>query len=244
MQTNVNHSDLATSVVGWLLQVNQWHRAVSIDIEGSLEMLDDPTKILLSVSIARRTNGRIEIKKFILNEETSADEARIFSELGTEFQRIRPLALIGYNNGRFDQVVLGLKLRQLEELFKRERKYEAWYWALRETVARSYVLDMMDPVRFEMATYDNAPPKIPQLENVLQHPRFKHLGFRNTKEIVSGRMKAQSRPKWDVIHDLWKSERKLFEQYIEGDVHDTLLLSEEIFVPKASGVSEVSAPQH
>lgn len=231
----MNHIDLSRCVVDWLLRIDQWHRAVSIDIEGDLATLDEPTKFLLSLSIARRINGRIEIKNFVLNEETSTDEVRTFRELGTEFQEIKPLVLIGFNIRLFDLLVLGLKLRQLDNLFKQERKYEPWYWALRDAIGGSYILDMMDPIRFEIARHDKTNPKFVQLEAAIAHPRFRHLTFRNTKNIVSSRMSAhQGHTKWNVIYDLWKNDRKLFEQYIEGDVHDTLLIAEDIFCSKSA----------
>ena len=226
----MSYIDLSKHVVDWLLKIGQWGRAVSIDIEADLATLDEPSKILLSVSMARRTNERIEIKKFILNEETTTDEVRILGELGTEFQQIKPLVLIGFNISRFDLLVLGLKMRQLDNLFKQQRKYEPWYWALREALGGSYVLDMIDHTRFEIAKHDKTSPKFVQLETAIAHPRFKHLTFKSTKRIVSSRMSAdQGHTKLDVIHDLWKNDRQLFEQYIEGDVHDTLLIAEDLF---------------
>ncbi|MGB9023819.1 MAG: hypothetical protein WCC94_10350 [Candidatus Bathyarchaeia archaeon] len=219
----MSYIDLSRHVVDWLLKIGQWGRAVSVDIEADLATLDKPTRIPLSVAVARRTNKQIEVKKFILNEETTADEVRTVSELGTELQRIRPLAMIGWNIRQFDQMILGLKLRQLDNLFKQKKeKPEPWYWALRDAFVGSYVLDVMDPCKFEIGAA--------KLEDAIAHPRFQHLKFKNTKHIVSSRMKAnQSRTKWDVIHDLWKNDRKLFEQYIEGDVHDTLLIAEDLF---------------
>lgn len=229
----MNHIDLSRCVVDWLLKNDQWNRAVSIDIEGDLATLDDPTKLLLSLSIARRTNGGIKIKNFVLNEETNADEVRTFRELGTEFQQIEPLILIGFNIRRFDLLIFGLKLRRLDNMFKQGRNYEPWYWALRDAFGGSCILDMIDPIRFEVAKHDKTRPKFVQLETAIAHPRFRRLTFRNTKNIVSSRMKADpSLTKWDVIHDLWKNDRKLFEQYIEGDVHDTLLIAEDIFCSK------------
>lgn len=229
----MSYTDLSKCIVDWLLKIDQWHRAVSIDVEADLATLEDPEKIILSLSVARRIDNQIDIKKFVLNEETATDEVRIFGELGTEFQQIRPLILIGFGNGWFDQPILALKLRQLDDLFKQDGKYQPGYWALKDTITRSYVLDMMDPVKFEIAKYDNAPWKRHNLEKAIAHPRFKHLTFRNTKNIVSSRLTANPLlTKWEVIHDLWKNDRKSFEQYIEGDVHDTLLLSEEVFCRK------------
>lgn len=221
----MNYVDLSRCVVDWVMDSHRWDRVVSIDIEADLRTLDDPAEILLGIAIARRVNGQIEVKKFILNEETTTDEVRIFSELGTELQRIRPLAMIGWNIRQFDQLILGLKLRQLDNLFKqRKEKPEPWYWGLRDAFVGSYVLDVMDPYKFETSA------KSGKLEDAIANPRFRHLKFKNTKHIVSSRMRAnQSLTKGDVVHDLWKNDRKLFEQYIEGDAHDTLLIAEDLF---------------
>lgn len=230
---DVKYIDLSRCVVDWVMDSHQWHRAVSIDIEADLRTLDDPAKILLSISIARRINGQVEIKKFVLSEETTTDEARILGELGIEFRQNSPLILIGYNNGLFDQPILALKLHQLEDVFKQGRKYQRGYWDLNDAITRSYLLDMMAPVMSEVAEYDKAPWKRLSLEEAIAHPRFKHLAFKRTKHIVSDRLTANSSPtKWDVIHDLWKNDRKLFERYIEGDVHDTFLIAEDIFRSK------------
>jgi len=99
------------------------------------------------------------------------------------------------------------------------------YWAFRDALTRSYILDIAHPVRFAIANHDNTNPKFVTLEFALTHPRFKHLPFKNSKGIVSN----IGGDKWEKIHDLWKKDRRNFIRYIEGDVHDTLLLAEDIF---------------
>jgi hypothetical protein len=228
----MSHDDLATAIVEWLRKKDIWHRAVSLDIEGDLGMLERPEKMPLSITIARRTRNEIEIRPFVLKDETIESEIGLASELGTAFQEIQPLLLIGYGIGRFDAPVLSLKLRKLETMLKTDGKFPDWYWALRQAITRSYVLDMMDPVRFELGRHDGTGPKFVDLEHAICHRRFKHLPFMKTKHLVSSRMNQggrEAKSKYEVIYDLWKNDRRSFEKYVKGDVHDTLLIAEDLF---------------
>ena len=67
------------------------------------------------------------------------------------------------------------------------------------------------------------------LEKTIAHKRFEHLQFMRTKNVVSDLITSSGMNKWDAIHSLWKDNRKSFNHYIEGDVHDTLLLAEDLF---------------
>ena len=91
-----------------------------------------------------------------------------------------------------------------------------------------------DPVRFEVAKFDSSTPKFISLENTMAHKRFEHLPFMRTKNIVSNLTNNSTDNKWDVIYNLWKNNRASFNQYVEGDVHDTLLLAEELFDVKTN----------
>lgn len=224
----MNYNDLDKLVTSSLKENNSLDRAVSVDIEADLETLKDPNKHMLSISTARRNGGNIEIKNFVLNEETQEDEIRILNEFGTFCEEIRPLVLIGYGIGRFDLPLLLGKMRHLDDLFKVQGRYQSGYWAFRDAITRGYVLDMINPVRFDIARFDNTSPKFLSLEYAIAHKRFEHLPFRRVKNIVSDKA-TDSKTKWDVIREFWKDDRDSFNKYIEGDVHDTLLLSEEIF---------------
>lgn len=221
----INYDILQKHNVDFLLKNDLWHRAISVDIEADLKTLDDSEKNILSISTARRVDGGIEIKKFIAKGESLEEEVRIFNEFGSLCEEIRPLMLVGYGIGIFDLPVFLTKMRRLDNLFKEQGKYQSGYWALRDALTRSFVLDAINPVRFEISNYDGNPPKFVSLEFAISHERFKKLPFKNTKKIVSG----VEGDKWNVIRNLWKNDRKRFEQYIEGDVHDTLLLVEDIF---------------
>jgi hypothetical protein len=187
---NMSHDDLARIVVQWLNTKENWHRAVSLDIEGDLGMLDNPEKIPLSISIARRTRNDLDIRPFILKDETIEDEIRLVGELGMAFEEIQPLMLIGYGIGRFDLPVLSLKLRRLETQLMQNGRFPSWYWATRQAITRSYVLDMMDPVRYELGRHDGTGPKFVDLEHAICHRRFCHLPFMKAKPLVSSRTKG------------------------------------------------------
>jgi DNA polymerase elongation subunit (family B) len=231
----MNYDDMQRTVVDYLYKNQAWNRAVSLDIEADLDTLGDSKKLILSLSVAVRNGDRIDVKNFILDEETEEGETTVIGQFGTYCQERRPLLVTGFGITDFDLPVLLLKMRQLDVRFKKERAYLPGYWAFRDTLRRAYFLDMVDPVRFEIGRTDNTSPKFVNLETVISHKRFQHLPFRNTKHIVSDLEERLKLNKWEAIHHLWKSrnESDAFKQYIEGDVHDTLLLAEELFLPKA-----------
>lgn len=224
----MNYEDLQNTVVKSLTDNNSWDRAVSIDIEADLNTLQNPNGQILSISAARRIDGKIDIQNFILENETEEDEVRVFREFGDYCGVTRPLVLVGYGISRFDLPLLLVKMRQLDNLFMKEGKYWPGYWAFRDAVTRAYVLDVINPVRFEIGRFDNVSPKFLSLEKAISHKRFEHLPFRSMKEVVSQKL-DDTKTKWDVIYNLWKDDRTSFIKYAEGDVHDTLLLAEDIF---------------
>ena len=73
-----NYENLQKHIVEFLKLNNMWHRAVSIDIEADIRTFYDPRKIILSISTARRINNKIDIKNFIVNDESVEEEVRIF----------------------------------------------------------------------------------------------------------------------------------------------------------------------
>lgn len=229
----MNYNDLQKIVIDSLKNNQSWNRAISLDIEADLRTLDDPKKTILSISLARRDGNKIGIEKFILDNETVEDEAKIFNQFGSFCEAVKPLVIMGYGISRFDLPVLLVKMRQLDNMFLQSGRYQPGYWAFRDAITRSYILDIINPVRFEIARFDGSTPKFVSLETAIAHKRFQHLPFKKTKNIVSDLVNDSTENKWNVIYRLWKEGRDSFTRYIEGDVHDTLLLAEEIFGVKS-----------
>lgn len=229
----MNYNELQKIIIDSLKNNQAWNRAISLDIEADLRTLDDPKKPILSISLARRDGNNIDIQKFILDNETVEEEVNIFDQFGSFCEEVRPLVILGYGISRFDLPVLLVKMRQLDNLFQQSGRYNSGYWAFRETLTSSYVLDMINPVRFEIARFDGSTAKFRSLEYAISHKRFQHLPFRKAKNIVSDLSRGSKEKKWEIIYDLWKNDRDSFIEYIEGDVHDTLLLAEELFSVKS-----------
>jgi len=221
----MNYDNLLVNNIDFLKGNKIWDRAVSVDIEADLKTLDFPEKHILNISTARRIGKEVEIRNFIADEQTQEDEVKVIESFAEFCEKVRPLVLIGYGISRFDFPILLLKMRQLDNLFKREGRYQSSYWAFRDTLTRTFVFDVINPVRFEIGKYDNTSPKFISLEKAICHKRFNHLPFKNTKNIVSG----IEGDKWKIILNLWRNDRNSFKKYAEGDVHDTLLLAEDIF---------------
>ena len=225
----MNYENLQKNIIGSMRESQTLDRIISLDIEADLRTFENPQQPILSISTARRIDGKIDIRKFILENETIEAEVGIFNDFGSFCQEVKPLVIVGFASSVFDLPILMLKMRALENQFKKDGKYQSGYWALRETLGKSYSLDVFDPVRFEIARIDNSSPKFMSLEKTIAHKRFEHLPFMKTKNIVSDMTNNSGMNKWDVVHNLWKDNRESFNQYIEGDVHDTLLLAEDLF---------------
>lgn len=224
----MDYEQLENNVVRLLYNNGSWNRVVSLDIEASLEIFDDPKKTILSISVARRNNSKIEIQNFIIEDETPEEEVKIIKQLGAYCRDIKPLMLIGYGIRGFDLPILLIKTKQLEEYLE-PNGYMPEYWALIDTLRRSYILDIINRVKSEIARYTNNRPRRISLDDAINHDRFKHLPFKKTKYIVSDLLSNSNNNKWAAIHKLWKEDRDKFIKYIEGDVHDTLLLAEDLF---------------
>jgi hypothetical protein len=79
----------------------------------------------------------------------------------------------------------------------------SWFWAFRETIRRSYFLDMADPVRFEIGRFENSSRSFVRMEKALGHKRFEHLPFKNTKYIVSNLVKESNlKDEWEAVRYL------------------------------------------
>jgi hypothetical protein len=105
-------------------------------------------------------------------------------------------------------------------------KFPREYWALKDAATRAYVLDMLHPLRYALAEHDNATPKYKSLADVVAHARFEKVALMRRKQLAQGESQEH---KGKIIYDLWRAHSPDFARYLEGDVHDVLLLAEELY---------------
>jgi hypothetical protein len=159
-----------------------------------------------------------------LDEESEDSEWKLLGELDQILLRLRPLMIIGYYVTHYDMPLLSIKLR----------KTPRPYWGIEDTRSRAFVLDLKDPVRFEVAAFDGCAPKALSLDVVVKHPRFAKIPLMRARSLCAG---VAGAGKGVIIYDLWREKREEFVQYSRGDAHDTLLIFEELFPsPKSSQV--------
>lgn len=214
------YNDLEDTIINFLKQNHLWNRVISLDIEADLRILTDPTHsyhYILSISTAKRDKNGIDIRNFILEDECKEGEEKILRDFYSYCKGIKPLVIIGYGIRRFDLPLLLLKSRQ----YRNVNNYN-------DSISRSYFLDLIYRAGYEIAKYEGREPRFNKLDDVINHELFSNLPFKNKKSIVESRIEPD-KDKWSVIYDLWKNHKTDFIEYINGDVHDTLLIAEKIF---------------
>jgi len=229
-----DYNEFTAAAVEAVRSHHAWHRAVSIDLETKIEKKADflTGERLLAIGLARRAGSSVEVKTFTLKDESDAAEIELLYEAARWLAPVRPLILLGYNIAGYDYPLLNMKLKWHDDLLRArvpegERPvFPREYWALKDALTRSYVLDMMHPLRYAIAAHDNATPKYKSLSDVVSHARFEKVALMRRKQLAAG---TDTENKGKVIYELWKSHNPDFERYLEGDVHDVLLLAEELF---------------
>ena len=248
----LGYDELASSLVETIRSRGGWHRAVSIDLETKIEKKSDflTGERLLAIGIARRTGASVEIRAFRLKDESDDAEIELLYEAARHLAPVHPLLLLGYNIAGYDYPLLSMKLKWHDDLLRSrlpDARFAAQngapssprleaggqkpifpreYWALKDALTRAFVLDMMHPLRFALAAHDNLTPKYKSLADVVAHQRFADVSLMRRKQLAQG---TSTENKGQVIYEMWKSHDPDFERYLEGDVHDVLLLAEELY---------------
>ncbi len=230
----LDYNSFTESVVDVVKQANAWHRAVSIDLETKIEKKEDflTGERLLGIGLARRTGSSVETRTFSLKDESDEAEIELLYEAARWLAPVRPLILLGYNIAGYDYPLLNLKLKWHDDLLRAQMpegekpKFPREYWALKDALTRAYVLDMMHPLRYAIAEHDNSTPKYKSLSDVVAHARFEKVALMRRKQLAAG---TSTENKGKVIYNMWKSRDPNFARYLEGDVHDVLLLAEALF---------------
>ncbi|MFA5929852.1 MAG: hypothetical protein WC861_03130 [Candidatus Micrarchaeia archaeon] len=252
-----DYNEFAASAVETVRSHHAWHRAVSIDLETKIEKKTDflTGERLLAIGLARRAGSGVEVKTFTLKDESDEAEIELLYAAARWLAPVRPLILLGYNIAGYDYPLLNMKLKWHDDLLRArlpDARFAAQngapssprleaggqkpifpreYWALKDALTRAYVLDMMHPLRYAIAAHDNLTPKYKSLSDVVSHARFEKVALMRRKQLAQG---TDTENKGKVIYDLWRNHDPNFERYLEGDVHDVLLLAEELFGVTAS----------
>ena len=232
----LGYDELASSLVETIRSRGEWHRVVSIDLETKIEKKTDflTGERLLAIGLARRAGADVEIRTFRLKDESDDAEIELLYEAARWLAPVKPLLLLGYNIAGYDYPLMSMKLKWHDDLLRarmpegsgQKPVFPREYWALKDALTRAFVLDMMHPLRFAIAQHDNATPKYKSLADVVAHARFEKLALMRRKQLAQG---TDTENKGKVIYDLWRNHDPNFERYLEGDVHDVLLLAEEMY---------------
>ena len=236
-----DYDELASAMVGAICDAGEWHRAVSVDLETKIEKKSDflSGERLLGIGFARRNrDGSAETRTLRLNEDTDDAEVELLNEAARWLYGVRPLLLLGYNISGYDYPLLALKVKWYDDRARANCKegekpsFPREYWALKDALTRGFVLDMMHPLRFVMAKHEGGTAKYRSLAYSVAHPMFAHVPLMRRKELAQpGRREGKDAQmgKGQKIYEMWKTRDPMFESYLEGDVHDVLLLAEEIY---------------
>ncbi len=219
---------------------------------------------LLGIGFARRTQGKVEVRTFRLKDDSDGAEAELMDVAARYLHTVKPLLLLGYNIAGYDYPLLALKVKWYDDRARaacavgQKPVFAREYWALKDALTRAFVLDMMHSLRFDIARHDNTTPKYRSLAFSVAHPKFASLPLMRRKGLAdvvpqvgtaavlqagtsnapsAQEIKGNDAPenKGKKIYEMWKSNDPAFEQYLEGDVHDVLLLAEEIYGVSESG---------
>jgi hypothetical protein len=244
----LDYNEFTAEVIETVRRHGAWRRVVSIDLETKIEKKTDflTGERLLGIGLARRAGNELEVKTFTLKDESDDAEIELLYEAARYLAPIKPLVLLGYNIAGYDYPLLNMKLKWHDDMLRakmpegQKAVFPREYWALKDALTRAYVLDMMHPLRYAIAEHDSTTAKYKSLADVVDHARFadvalmrrKHLAAGSGRMLPGGNMPPASQAtenKGKVIYDMWKSHDPNFERYLEGDVHDVLLLAEALY---------------
>ncbi|MCL4329344.1 MAG: hypothetical protein M1151_03375 [Candidatus Thermoplasmatota archaeon] len=157
----------------------------------------------------------VKTELFVAEEETPEEEIRILEETDRLLRQIDPAVILGYNHTGYDIPLVQSKIKRLP-YEKRLRNFEYY-------LGTAWSLDMMYVIADDLWKYDGD-YYIRKLDDVVMHERYYSLPLMRKKSLA----RRQGMNKGDVIYDLWKNDRKSFEEYCKGDTSDLLLIFNDI----------------
>jgi hypothetical protein len=219
----MNYYDLSRWAVERVVSSGNRDRIVSLDLETRVvngRFLS--SELVLAASLSRRLDdGTIDSRVITLADENIESEGTLFRTLDKELRAVRPLVVVGFNVGSYDLPLLTTKLVDSRS------RYGEIFWGVRDCCSRTLVVDLIDPVRFELAKFDGSTPKFVSLEQAVDHPRFDKLPL-SRKKFLAGQ--GNTVDKGTRICEMWKTRRSEFEEYALGDSHDVLLIFEDLYI--------------
>lgn len=195
-----------------------WNRVVSFDLETNVRNLNFLTnERILAVGLAWRRDGRfldsegIEVKTLLLKEDTDVSEMELLRALGGELARIKPLCVLGYGIRQYDIPLIAIKKQHYGEHMKAHSEF----WKLVDFAESAAHIDLYHILKYKGYR---------KFQEALGSDEFSSLPLKRRKEIVTGDRREKARE----IYRMWREDKDRLKEYVEGDVHDALLLAEKI----------------
>jgi len=214
------YEELQVELLKLLQRRGAWDRVVAFDIETSTrDRRFFSGERVLSVTLARRSSGKlkndegIELKTLFLEEETDEAEIKLLKCLNEALEEIKPLCLIGYGIRQYDIPLLVIKKQQYGERYK--QLYGQLPWKLIDALESALHIDLYHILKYK---------GYKKFDQVFSSEEFRHLPLRRTKKGLP----SDKVEKGERIYRLWKENKEKLKEYTEGEVHDILLIAEEL----------------
>ncbi len=197
-----------------------WKRVIAFDMETHVPDQRYLTgERILAISFARRIGGEflksdgIEIKTLFLEEDTDDAEIDLLLRFGKELGRIKPICVLGYGMRQYDIPLLAIKKQYYGEHMKSRKEF----WRIVDFVESALHIDLYHILKYKGYR---------KFDQVINSEEFASLPLKRTKNIVTGERTEKAMK----IYELWEKNRDQLKEYVEGDVHDSLLIAEKILL--------------
>jgi DNA polymerase elongation subunit (family B) len=147
----------------------------------------------------------IEIKTLFLQKEDTHSEKKLLRNLDALLSVIKPLGVIGYGLRRYD----------LPLLITKKEHYDLRLWKLIDMTESAVHVDLYHVLKHKGYR---------KLDQAILSTEFAKLPLKK----VLGVIPANRTEKGKEIFRIWKENRDKLKRYVEGEVHDMLLIAEKL----------------